>query len=147
MTRQQLQKRVDVLGVQFKPHSDSCLISALGWTAGRFQRWSGWLDRYWITIGKTIWHPGSVDPMSSPSLVAHELVHVRQQMRASLLWWLFRYATSWRFRERMERDAYLVEVNEYGRSIFEVVHLLTAAYGIRTTEGEQAEWFYERKEV
>jgi hypothetical protein len=138
-----LRDQASGLGVRFIPHSKTAhvgynafplLCKVLGWKA----------EQTWVTLYPEVWHPDSVkDPFAEfPRVVAHELVHCRQQRDTVLAWWMFRYATSQDFRWRMEREAYLTNIANGSDQISHVVADLATAYRISSpTRVEMREWF------
>ena len=75
-------------------------------------------ERYWTTVGRTIYYPAYVrDPRAHPQIIDHELVHVRQWERYGLWLWAsylllpLPFGLAW-FRFRWEREAYLPEIEQ-----------------------------------
>lgn len=76
----------------------------------------GFNERFWTTLGRTIYYPTSVhDPFAHPVVLEHELVHVQQWRRWGLFLWIsylllpLPIGLAW-FRFRWEREAYLVQL-------------------------------------
>ena len=139
ITRETVSKAVAENGVRFQAH-DEGWTGALGWWAERLG-WKNWRERYWMTIGTTIYHPAKVqDPLGNHVIVLHELVHVRQQREVGPKWWLFRYCTSWRFRWEQEREAYLVDIQAGRLLVSEAINLLRE-YGIDLPYPQMEAWF------
>ena len=145
---ERLQAKCEELGVEFVRHSDSRLATFVGWFAEHFGRWEDWRARFWFTLGRRIFHPDHIqDPIGKfQTLVAHELVHVEQQSKTLLWWWVARYLTSWRFRWRMEREAYLENIRS-GDPALRVSKRLQTAYGIKLSTVEMVRWFADHLEV
>jgi len=143
-----LRDHAESLGVRFCRHSDSCGITIFGWCAEQLGRlrwcrgWRRWRTTFWITIGRTIYHPDViVDAVTaSPVQVRHELVHVERQLATGVLWWLSRYVISWRFRFREEALAYLIDIRA-GTPMLHVIRRLQTDYRIRHTTKMMSEWF------
>jgi len=105
----------------------------------------GWKEHFWLTLGKTIYHPAGIgDPLSYTGTVCHELVHVNQQSRTWLWWWITRYLCSWKYRWQMERDAYLEEIR-LGRSIESIAVSMRIAYRIPLEFDVICKWFEDNK--
>ena len=151
MSVARLRERCESGGVSFVPHGRSWLTTTIGWSAeqlSRFPRWSRWCDwrkTYWITFGRTIYHPDWVrDPLAQdPIRAEHELVHSTRQRSTIVAWWVFRYVTSWRYRFVEEAIAFLVDIRA-GKPALEVCSLLRDDYGIRHTIQMMSVWFADR---
>lgn len=140
ITREAAEKAVKENGVKFQAHNKGW-TNALGWCAERLG-WANWRERFWMTLGRTVYHPASVtDPLSHVVTVLHELVHVRQQRETGLAWWLCRYCASWRYRWEQEREAYLVQLLSGDTPLSFVVNTLRANYGIKLSAEEMGRWF------
>ena len=64
-------------------------------------------ERYWTTVGRTIYYPACVrDPRAHPQVIEHELVHVRQWERYGL-WFNAMYFAAGQdaHRNRFENEA------------------------------------------
>jgi len=60
-------------------------------------------NKTWCTFNKTVYTPGWI----SEDIVAHEMVHVKQQKNFFYaIWWWFRHTTSRTFRYNQELEAY-----------------------------------------
>jgi hypothetical protein len=140
ITRDAAAKAVKENGVQFQSHSEGW-TNWLGWCAEKLG-WVGWRGRFWMTIGHTIYHPDSVkDPLAHAATVIHECAHAKQQRETVLVWWLFRYCTSWRYRWEQEREAYLVDLLSGETPLSFVVGALRTSYGIKLSAKEMGIWF------
>lgn len=110
----------------------------------RWARAFGWDPAtMWQTQRPRIYHPSWVeDPLDHWQIVAHELVHWRQQGPSwwGRLRWFALYGLSERHRYRAEREAYLVDIRLGVRSPLEVARLLRAQYRISVPEDEILEW-------
>jgi hypothetical protein len=110
-------------------------------------------ERYWTTIGRTIYYPACVcDPLAHRDVLAHELVHVRQWQRWGVLLWIsylllpLPFGLSW-FRWRWEREAYLVQIEratDREREIERVVTALWSGYGWPWPRAWMRRWFERR---
>lgn len=144
MTRTELDARVARLGVRFCPHTKAIRMRIFAHCA-RLRGVDDWIDEYWLTWGKTIFHPASVtDPLADLVQIGHELVHVKQQAGTWLYWWFLRYLTSWRFRWQEEREAYLINVRA-SESIEGIAITLRTDYAIRTPADDMTQWFERNK--
>jgi hypothetical protein len=140
ITRTAALKAVEENGVRFQSH-DEGWTNALGWCAEKLG-WKNWRQKFWMTIGKTIYHPASaVDPVAHVVTVLHEIVHVCQQRETGLAWWLFRYCTSWRYRWEQERVAYLVNLLSGETPLSFIIDVLRTNYGIKLSAEEMGAWF------
>jgi len=110
------------------------------------------LERYWTTLGRTIYYPTRVtDPLSHPVVLEHELVHVRQWERWGVLMWVsylllpLPIGLCW-FRFRWEREAYLVDLahapdRDREREIERIVDSLWFGYGFPWPRPWMRSWF------
>lgn len=108
------------------------------------------MDRYWTTVGRTVYYPACVhDPHAHPDVLAHELVHVRQWERWGVLLWAsylllpLPFGLAW-FRWRWEREAYLVQIErapDRAREIDRVVNTLWSGYGWPWPRTWMRRWF------
>jgi hypothetical protein len=111
------------------------------------------MARYWTTIGSTIYYPACVsDPLAYPTVLEHELVHVRQWRRWGLWMWLsylllpLPVGLCW-FRFRWEREAYLVELAHApsgparDREITRIVDALWYGYAFPWPRSWMRRWF------
>jgi len=140
ISREAAEKAVKENGLRFQSHAKGW-TNALGWCAERLG-WKHWRERFWMTLGRTVYHPASVtDPLSRPVTVLHETVHSKQQLETGLAWWLFRYCTSWRYRWQEEREAYLVNILAGDTPMSFVCNALRVDYGIKLSAEEMGRWF------
>lgn len=147
MSRTSLEKLVGEHRARFLPMPSSRLVRIMArllWLLGNRRV----LEEYWITIGRTIYHPASVsDPYLYPRVVEHELVHVRQWERWGVLLWLsylllpLPFGLAW-FRWRWEREAYLVHLEQ--GTVDQVVESLWAGYGWPWPRRWMRRWFERR---
>ena len=142
-------RMLDAAGVRVLPKADSRLMR----TCGFLLRALGnrvFVQRYWTTIGRTIYYPACVaDPLAHPIVLEHELVHVRQWQRWGLWMW-FSYlclplpvGLAW-FRFRWEREAYLVDIahaQDREREIGRIVDALWFGYGFAWPRRWMQRWF------
>ena len=117
------------------------------WLLRRF----GWnVETTWMTLGRTILHPNRVsNPIGDcPTTCAHELEHVTQQLAALCVpWWLIRYVVSDKFRLKMERAAFLVDIKNGACTVANASRALAHDYRIDcATEEEIANWFTHKLE-
>jgi hypothetical protein len=123
-------------------HACALLLRALGNRA--------FMERYWTTLGRTIYYPSCVtEPLAHPVVLEHELVHVRQWRRWGLWMW-FSYlclpvpvGLAW-FRFRWEREAYLVELahaRDRAREIDRIVNTLWYGYAFPWPRRWMRRWF------
>lgn len=131
---------VSNLGIRLVPHSQWRLF----WVVRLyylFKKRADAANGIWITLPKRIVYPDNVsDPYQAPTKLAHELVHVRQIKRERWWWiWYIKYLSSWRFRWRMEREAYLVEIRA-GVPVDDIVAWLPT-YGIKKDPLGMKAWF------
>ena len=107
-------------------------------------------ERYWTTVGRTIYYPAYVrDPRAHPRIIDHELVHVHQWERlgpwlwASYLLLPLPFWLAW-FRFRWEREAYLPPIEQAedrDRAIARVVDTLWFGYGLAWPRPLMRRWF------
>ena len=102
----------------------------------------------WTTVGETIYHPHTELGAKVPyQVLEHEKVHVAQYRRLSVPLFLFLYLLMplpiglAYFRWRLEREAYLLEINEHGRGIEDVVQTLWHGYGWPWPRRWMRAWF------
>jgi hypothetical protein len=110
----------------------------------------GFQERYWTTLGRSIYYPTSVrDPLAHRDVLEHELVHVRQWHRYGVLLWIsylllpVPFGLAW-FRFRWEREAYLVQIaraTDRDREIARVVDALWFGYGRPWPRAWMRRWF------
>ena len=110
----------------------------------------GFMERYWTTVGRTVYYPSCVrDPYAHPDVLAHELVHVRQWERWGVLLWAsylllpLPFGLAW-FRWRWEREAYLAQIEhaeDRAREIERVVNALWFGYGRPWPRAWMRRWF------
>ena len=137
------------LRVRFVAKTDSRLMAA----AALLLRGIGlrhFTERYWTTVGRTIYYPACVrDPRAHPQVIEHELVHVRQWERYGLWLWISYlllprpFGLAW-FRFRGEREAYLLEIeqaDDRARAIARVVDTLWYGYGWPWPRPLMRRWF------
>jgi hypothetical protein len=108
------------------------------------------MDRYWTTVGRTVYYPSCVaDPRAHPDVLEHELVHVRQWERWGVWLWVsylllpLPFGLAW-FRFRWEREAYLVQIEraeDRAREIERVVNALWYGYGFPWPRAWMRRWF------
>jgi hypothetical protein len=152
MNRAELESLVRARGVRFLPKPASRLMRF----AAQLLRLLGnrrFLEDYWTTIGRTVFHPASVeDPYDHPRVIAHELVHVRQWERFGLFLWLsylllpLPFGLAW-FRWRWEREAYLADLRQgraSGEQVDRVVESLWSGYGWPWPRRWMKRWFARR---
>jgi hypothetical protein len=139
-----LQTDLNALGARLVPHSDN--LKARVW--GQLAKLGGvndFRDRFWITLGRDICYPRRVsNPLAQvyETKVRHEMVHVAQQERDGLYWWLTKYLASQKFRWEQEREAYLCDIRAGENSPREVAELLRSAYKIyEPTVERMTAWF------
>jgi hypothetical protein len=76
-TTDQLRTLVSMHGVKFVNKSDSRLMRLLARVLP-----AGFMTIFWTTIGRTVYTPAYVgDPYIYPTILSHELVHVRQHIK------------------------------------------------------------------
>ncbi len=136
-------------GVRLAPKAGSRLMRASA-LALRALGNRAFMQRYWTTIGRTIYYPECVtDPLAYPVVLEHELVHVRQWRRFGVLMWLsylllpLPIGLCW-FRFRWEREAYLVELahaDDRGAEITRIVDALWFGYGFPWPRRWMRRWF------
>jgi hypothetical protein len=139
-----LKQDLDDLGAKLVPIGEYWVSSA--WA--KISRLGGVKDfdkHFWITIGKRICYQTAVanpwDRKWEPE-IRHEMIHVKQQSFTVVACWLFNYLTSQRFRWRMEREAYLVNIKAGQCDAQGVAELLHDAYKINDPSVEKmADWF------
>jgi len=122
------------------------VCGALLWALGN----RSFVERYWTTIGRTIYYPTCVgDPLAHPIVLEHELVHVRQWERWGVLLWVsylllpLPVGLCW-FRFRWEREAYLVELHhavDREREIDRIVDALWFGYAFPWPRSWMRRWF------
>lgn len=110
----------------------------------------GFMERYWTTVGRTVYYPTSVrDPLAHRDILEHELVHVRQWERFGVLMWIsyillpLPFGLAW-FRFRWEREAYLIQIEraaDRDREIERVVNALWYGYGRPWPRALMRSWF------
>jgi hypothetical protein len=112
----------------------------------------GFNERFWTTLGRTIYYPTSVrDPFTHPVVIEHELVHVQQWQRWGLFLWIsylllpLPIGLAW-FRFRWEREAYLVQLahapeRERNREIDRIVDVLWFGYARPWPRRWMRRWF------
>jgi len=125
-------------------------------------------ERFWTTIGKTMYYPTNVEPETAVlglecsvaratfnmrlknegwrHVIEHELYHVEQYRRFwhfySLLYLLVPLPILFAyFRWRFERVAYLHQIKHYGRSVEVTVDLLWRVYGWCWPKPLMRRWF------
>jgi hypothetical protein len=126
-------------GVSFCPISKSVKMNVVAQFA-KLLGYKNFKETYWLTLGKTIYHPDHIDPLGYLSTIEHELLHVQQQHRHGLALWLFRYLTSGKFRYFQEREAYLLQVKNGSMSVGQAVACLST-YKTGVDLNEMADWF------
>lgn len=139
LTDDQIDEKIKKYDVTFCPHSLSTKMNIVSKIANLIG-YKNFKDVYWVTIGKTIYHPDNVNPFCDYGTIEHELVHVDQQHKMGLVKWLFKYLTSARFRYEQEREAYMVNVMR-GISVLCIVSILRS-YLTNVSENEMISWFY-----
>ena len=70
---------------------------------------------------------------SNPALVAHEMVHYKEQKSSWVIPWLLRYAFSKKFRFEAEVRGYQAQISMGGISVDQAAKMLTK-YGFDVTE-------------
>ena len=107
-----------------RPHSDSWLLRIASYALPA-------LSTATVTLGKHIYTPTGAPP--SEATFAHEMVHVGQWKRYGHVLFALMYACwplpigfAWG-RWRLEREAYLVEIVSYGRSVESCVDALDSS--------------------
>jgi hypothetical protein len=138
--------------VRVVPKTDSALMRACA-VALRPLGNRMFMARYWTTIGSTIYYPTCVsDPLAYPTVLEHELVHVRQWRRWGLWMWIsylllpLPVGLCW-FRFRWEREAYLVELEavasgpDRDREITRIVDTLWYGYAFPWPRPWMRRWF------
>jgi hypothetical protein len=110
----------------------------------------GFNERFWTTLGRTIYYPTSVrDPYAHPDILAHELVHVQQWKRWGVFLWIsyvllpLPIGLAW-FRFRWEREAYLVQIAaaaDREREIDRIVDVLWFGYARPWPRSWMRRWF------
>jgi hypothetical protein len=127
----------------------SPLMRVCGWLLWLLGNRS-FVERYWTTLGRTIYYPGCVtDPLAHPVVLEHELVHVRQWERWGVLLWIsylllpLPIGLCW-FRFRWEREAYLVELRHAAdpeRELERIVDALWLGYAFPWPRPWMRRWF------
>jgi hypothetical protein len=142
-------QEIDVLlaqyNVRFCPHSKSGKMQIIALFA-KILGYSDFKEIYWLTLGKTIYHPDRQNPFDFYDLIDHELVHVAQQRKMGILVWVFRYLAQPKFRYLQEREAYLISVDRAatrGAAIERVVDILQT-YKTGVPREEMITWFKEQ---
>ena len=116
MSQDQLHSLIKQYKVQFKSKDDIGLMLIIDFLL-KCIGIRGFMDNFWITIGRTIYHPAHVqDPLKYPLVVEHELVHVKQWDKWGLLFIIsylflplpFGFAY---FRFYWEQEAYMVQIS------------------------------------
>jgi len=107
------------------------------------------MTHYWTTIGRTIYPPTTViDPWKYHDTIYHELEHVDQWAKWTVLFWLsylllpLPIGFAW-FRWKWERDGYLHNIRA-GDEIEPIIQVLgSAGYGWCWPKKWMREWFEE----
>jgi hypothetical protein len=144
-----LERELSVQRVRLIAKRDSRLMSVLA-VLLRLVGTRGFNERFWTTLGRTIYYPISVrDPYAHPEILAHELVHVRQWERWGVLLWIsyvllpLPIGLAW-FRFRWEREAYLVQIAgaaDREREIDRIVDVLWFGYARPWPRSWMRRWF------
>jgi len=140
VTKEQTDALIFKYAVGFCPHGESILMSIFAFFAYLFGT-KNWKEEFWLTLGRTIYHPDKfAAPANYVRIVSHELVHVKQQSETYLVWWVIKYICSWRFRWKMERAAYLMDVS-FGVPIAFIADTLIYNYKIKLSAYQIRDWF------
>lgn len=142
MSRDAVKAKCDFLGVRFCQHHESVRMRIAGW----YHYLAGnplFNQTTFVTIYPWIFTPdGWDDPLESWETIDHECVHWVRQRDYGVSKWVFRYLTSWEWRYREERIAFLRDVKNGHLTVDQVVYRLRGSlYGVQTPAGEIREWF------
>lgn len=131
-----------LLRVRFVPHKASRLMRVL---CRLFPAMRG----RWMTLGRTIYHPDESIPFAVRGIVEHELEHVRQMARWSVVGFLALYffapipvGFAW-FRWKFERDAYAHQIRCGALSPVDCASKLWRGYGWPWPYKRMLKWFEE----
>lgn len=127
--------------VRIRHKNESYLMRFLGIFLGKW-----FMESAWTTITPwTIWAPVGAN-LNNPTVIEHEMVHVRQMRKWWILWHLSYLLLpvpvlgAW-CRWRWEREAYLVQIRARVRTIEQVVDTLWWRYGFPWPRGAMRKWF------
>ncbi len=148
-TRAQIEALVAAHRVRFVKKPDARFMSVLAFVLRAVGN-RDFMDHYWTTIGRTIYTPSYVgDPYDHLSILEHELVHVDQYARWSVLFLISYLALplpiglAW-FRWKWEREAYLVQIRnspDPAAEITRIVDSLWSGYGWPWPRKWMRAWF------